>query len=71
MRADDILELVTGPAVPDAGCAGRQVKPDEQRWPHRKLWERFRVTRIDISESNSGLMRSLGIDDVHVQSADS
>lgn len=71
MRTDDILDLVDGPAVLDIGCAGHHVKPDQPGWLHGKLRERFQVTGIDISESNIALMRSLGIDDVHVQSADS
>jgi len=71
MRADEIMELVSGPAVLDIGCAGHQVKPDRPGWLHGKLRERFQVTGIDISESNIAVMRSLGIDDIHVQSADS
>jgi 2-polyprenyl-3-methyl-5-hydroxy-6-metoxy-1,4-benzoquinol methylase len=71
MRTDDILDLVDGPAVLDVGCAGHHVKPGKPGWLHGKLRERFQVTGIDISESNIALMRSIGFDDVHVQSADS
>ncbi|MEO8050026.1 MAG: methyltransferase domain-containing protein [Acidobacteriota bacterium] len=71
MRSDDILDLVNGPAVLDIGCAGHHVRPDQPGWLHGKLREKFQVTGIDISESNIAFMRSLGIDDVHVQSADS
>ncbi len=71
MRSDDILELVNGPAVLDIGCAGHHVKPDQAGWLHGKLRERFHVTGIDISETNVAIMRSLGIEDVYVQSAES
>lgn len=70
MRADEILELVKGPTVLDIGCAGHEVRPNQPGWLHGRLRERFQVTGIDVSEANIRIMRSLGIEDVHVQNAD-
>jgi len=70
MRTEDILNLVTGPDVLDVGCAGHQVKPNQPGWLHGRLRERFHVTGIDISNGNLALMRDLGFDDLHAQSAD-
>ena len=70
MRTDDILKLVTGPDVLDIGCSGHIVRPNRPDWLHGRLRQQYRVTGIDISESNIALMRSLGFDDIHVQSAD-
>lgn len=70
MRTDDILNLVKGPDVLDIGCSGHKVRPDQPDWLHGRLRQQYRVTGIDISESNIALMRSLGFDDIHVQSAD-
>ena len=71
MRIDEIVELVKGPEVLDVGCAGHQVRPSEPDWLHGRLRERFHVTGIDISEINITLLRNLGFDNLHVQSADS
>jgi glycosyltransferase involved in cell wall biosynthesis/SAM-dependent methyltransferase len=70
MRSDEILKLVQGPKVLDIGCAGHAVKPDHPGWLHGRLREHFDVTGIDISDRNIALMKSMGIQDVHVQSAD-
>jgi 2-polyprenyl-3-methyl-5-hydroxy-6-metoxy-1,4-benzoquinol methylase len=70
-RTDEILKLVRGPEVLDVGCAGHRVTPDHPQWLHGRLRAQFRVTGIDISEANIAMMRGLGFDNLHVQSADS
>ncbi len=71
MRINEILDLVKGPEVLDVGCAGHRIRPSEPDWLHGRLRERFHVTGIDISEFNITLLRNLGFDNLHVQSADS
>jgi 2-polyprenyl-3-methyl-5-hydroxy-6-metoxy-1,4-benzoquinol methylase len=70
VRADEVLQFVRGPEVLDIGCAGHQVNPSQRDWLHGRLREHFKVTGIDISESNVALLRQLGFDRLHVQSAD-
>jgi 2-polyprenyl-3-methyl-5-hydroxy-6-metoxy-1,4-benzoquinol methylase len=70
MRSDEIIQFVEGPSVLDIGCAGHVVKPESSDWLHGKLRSKFDVTGIDISEQNIAQMRTLGFDDLHVQSAE-
>jgi 2-polyprenyl-3-methyl-5-hydroxy-6-metoxy-1,4-benzoquinol methylase len=70
MRTDEILKLVTGPEVLDIGCAGHELRPGKPDWLHGRLREHFRVTGIDISDTNVNLLTNLGFDNVYVQSAE-
>lgn len=70
MRVDTILDLVSGPDVLDVGCAGHTIRPGERTWLHGRLRERFHVTGIDICSDNIERLKSLGFENLHVQSAE-
>ncbi|HTS77843.1 MAG TPA: methyltransferase domain-containing protein [Bryobacteraceae bacterium] len=69
-RVDEILRRVVGPDVLDIGCTGHQVQPGDRSWLHGRLREKYRVTGLDVSRPNIEQLRSLGFDDLHVQSAE-
>jgi 2-polyprenyl-3-methyl-5-hydroxy-6-metoxy-1,4-benzoquinol methylase len=70
-RTSDILEWVKGPAVLDVGCTGHAVEASSPDWLHGRFRISFpRVVGIDINPANIKVLKDLGYDHLHTQSAE-
>jgi 2-polyprenyl-3-methyl-5-hydroxy-6-metoxy-1,4-benzoquinol methylase len=70
-RAKQLITYVIGPRVLDVGCAGHVPEPGSEYWLHGELVRHFpESVGIDLNRQNVEALRSIGMKNLYVCSAE-